>query len=62
MNLRKSQVLAFLAAALSFCLAFMATGMPLVSAGFMVAGLAATAWLARSLVRDGRRGRIDRAA
>ncbi|WP_298125853.1 hypothetical protein [Brevundimonas sp.] len=62
MKLRKSQILALLASALAFCLAFMAAGVPLVSAGFMIAGLAVTAWLARSLVRDGRRGRIDRAA
>ncbi len=58
MKLRQSQILALLASAL----AFMAAGVPLVPAGFMIAGLAVTAWLARSLVRDGRRGRIDRAA
>jgi len=62
MIVRKSQILAVLVSALAFCLAFTAASVPLVSAVFMIAGLAGTGWLARSLVREGRRGRIDRAA
>lgn len=61
MTLKKSQVLAMLVAALAFCLAFMAAGVLLVSAAFMIVGLAVTFWLTRSLVR-GMRRRADRPA
>ncbi|MBU1324254.1 MAG: hypothetical protein KJ676_03350 [Alphaproteobacteria bacterium] len=60
--MKKSQVLALLVAALSFCLAFMAAGVLLVSAAFMAGGLAVTFWLTRSLVRDVRRRHLDRPA
>jgi hypothetical protein len=49
-------------AALSFCLAFMAAGVLLISAAFMAAGLAVTFWVTRSLVRDVRRRRLNRPA
>ncbi|WP_125256417.1 hypothetical protein [Brevundimonas fluminis] len=62
MLLKKSQVLALLVAALSFCLAFMAAGVLLISAAFMAAGLAVTFWVTRSLVRDVRRRRLNRPA
>lgn len=62
MLLKKSQVLAMLVAALSFCLAFMAAGVLLISAAFMAAGLAVTFWVTRSLVRDVRRRRLNRPA
>lgn len=60
--MKKSQVLAALVAALSFCLAFMAAGVLLVSIAFMAGGLGVTFWLTRSLVRDVRRRRLDRPA
>lgn len=60
--MKKSQVLAALVAALSFCLAFMAAGVLLVSVAFMAGGLGVTFWLTRSLVRDVRRRRLDRPA
>ena len=60
--MKKSQVLAVLVAALSFCLAFMAAGVLLVSVAFMAGGLGVTFWLTRSLVRDVRRRRLDRPA
>ncbi|HEV7229070.1 hypothetical protein [Brevundimonas sp.] len=62
MILSKSQVLALLVAAIAFCLAFMAAGVLLVSAAFMAGGLAVTFWVTRSLIRDVRRRRLDRAA
>jgi len=62
MIMKKSQVLALLVAALSFCLAFMAAGVLLISAAFMAAGLAVTFWVTRSLVRDVRRRRLNRPA
>lgn len=62
MLLKKSQVLALLVAALSFCLAFMAAGVLLISAAFMAAGLAVTFWVTRSMVRDVRRRRLNRPA
>lgn len=62
MVLKKSQVLALLIAAISFCLAFMAAGVLVASAVFMAAGLAVTFWVTRSLVRDVRRRRLDRPA
>ncbi len=62
MRLRTIQVIAALAAAVAFVLAFMAAGVLILSALFMAAGLAAVAWLAWSLIRQVRgRGR-DRAA
>lgn len=60
--MKKSQVLAALVAALSFCLAFMAAGVLLVSVAFMAGGLGVTFWLTRSLVRDVRRRHLDRPA
>lgn len=52
MRLKTIQVTAALAAAVAFVLAFMATGVVIVSSLFMVLGLAASAWLAWSLVRQ----------
>ncbi len=52
MRLKTIQVIAALAAAVAFILAFMATGVFIVSSLFMIAGLAAIAWLAWSLVRQ----------
>jgi uncharacterized membrane protein YgaE (UPF0421/DUF939 family) len=58
MRLKTIQVIAALAAAVAFILAFMAAGVLLLSGLFMAAGLAAVAWLAWSLVRQVRgRGR-----
>lgn len=62
MRLRTIQVIAALAAAVAFVLAFMAAGIVLLSSLFMAAGLAAIAWLAWSLIRQVR-GRVrDRTA
>ena len=62
MRLKTVQVIAALAAAVAFILAFMAAGVLLLSGLFMAAGLAAVAWLAWSLIRQVRgRGR-DRTA
>lgn len=52
MSLSLTHILLALGAALSFCLSFIAAGMVAVSGAFMLAGLAAIAWLARSLVRE----------
>lgn len=52
MRLRTIQIVAALAAAVAFCLAFMAAGAALLSAVFMFAGLAALAWLAWSLMKQ----------
>ena len=62
MRLKTVQVIAALAAAVAFVLAFMAAGVVILSALFMAAGLVAVAWLAWSLIRQVRgRGR-DRTA
>ena len=52
MRLRTVQVIAALAAAVAFVLAFMAAGVLILSGLFMAAGLAAVAWLAWSLIRQ----------
>lgn len=52
MRLKTVQIIAALAAAVAFLLAFMAAGVLLVSTLFMAAGLAAVAWLAWSLIRQ----------
>lgn len=52
MRLKTVQVIAALAAAVAFILAFMAAGIFIVSSLFMVLGLAAIGWLAWSLVRQ----------
>lgn len=52
MRLKTIQVIAALAAAVAFILAFMAAGVLLLSGLFMAAGLTAVAWLAWSLVRQ----------
>ena len=52
MRLKTIQVIAALAAAVAFVLAFMAAGVLLLSGLFMAAGLAAVAWLAWSLIRQ----------
>ena len=58
MRLKTIQVIAALAAAVAFVLAFMAAGVVIVSALFMAVGLAAVGWLAWSLIRQVReRGR-----
>ncbi|HEY0599204.1 hypothetical protein [Brevundimonas sp.] len=62
MRLRTVQVIAALAAAVAFVLAFMAAGVVLLSSLFMAAGLAAIAWLAWSLIRQVRGRARDRAA
>lgn len=62
MRLRTVQVIAALAAAVAFVLAFMAAGVFIVSSLFMALGLAAIGWLAWSLVRQVGRGRRDRPA
>ncbi len=52
MRLKTVQVIAALAAAVAFILAFIATGIFIVSSLFMALGLAAIGWLAWSLVRQ----------
>lgn len=52
MRLRTIQIIAALAAALAFCLAFMAAGAALISGLFMLAGLCALGWLAWSLMKQ----------
>jgi hypothetical protein len=52
MRVQTPQIVAALLAALAFCLAFMATGILIVSALFMGLGLVAIAWLAWSLIRQ----------
>lgn len=54
MRLHTPQIVAALLAALAFCLAFMAAGILIVSTLFMGMGLVAVAWLAWSLIRQGR--------
>ena len=51
MRLQTIQIVAGLAAALAFVLAFMAAGAALVSGLFMLFGLAALGWLAYSLIK-----------
>lgn len=62
MPLRTIQVTAALAAAVAFALAFMASGVFIVSSLFMALGLAAVGWLAWSLVRQVRARRRNRPA
>lgn len=51
MRLRTIQIIAGLASAIAFILAFMATGAALASGLFMLLGLAALGWLAYSLIK-----------
>jgi hypothetical protein len=51
MRLQTIQIVAGLAAAVAFVLAFMAAGAALISGLFMFAGLAAVGWLAYSLIK-----------
>ena len=62
MRLRTVQVIAALAAAVAFVLAFMAAGVLILSGLFMAAGLAAVAWLAWSLIRQVQARSRDRTA
>lgn len=62
MRLKTVQVIAALAAAVAFILAFMAAGVLILSGLFMAAGLAAVAWLAWSLIRQVRTRPRDRPA
>lgn len=52
MRLHIIQVIAALAAAIAFCLAFMTAGIAVLSGLFMIGGLVALAWVARSLIRQ----------
>jgi hypothetical protein len=52
MRLKTVQIIAALAAAIAFVLAFIAAGVLLVSGLFMALGLAAVGWLAWSLIRQ----------
>ncbi|GAA0868933.1 hypothetical protein GCM10009116_07890 [Brevundimonas basaltis] len=52
MRLKTIQVIAALAAAVAFILAFMAAGVLILSGLFMAVGLGAVAWLAWSLIRQ----------
>lgn len=62
MPLKTVQIIAALAAAVAFVLAFIAAGMVLVSSLFMAVGLAAVAWLTWSLIRQVRTRRRGRPA
>jgi Flp pilus assembly protein TadB len=62
MPLKTVQIIAALIAAVAFVLAFIAAGMFLVSSLFMAVGLAAVAWLPRSLIRHVRARRPGRPA
>tara|TARA_R110002051_G_scaffold21152_2_gene56495 strand:+ start:1494 stop:1682 length:189 start_codon:yes stop_codon:yes gene_type:complete len=62
MRVQIPQIVAALLAALAFCLAFMATGVLIVSTLFMGLGLAAVAWLAWSLIRQVRSRSRNRVA
>lgn len=62
MRLKTIQVIAALAAAVAFVLAFIAAGVFIVSSLFMAVGLAAVGWLAWSLVRQVRTRRRDHPA
>ena len=52
MRLKTIQIIAALAAAVAFVLAFIATGVFIISSLFMAFGLATIGWLAWSLVRQ----------
>ncbi len=52
MRLKTIQIVAALTAALAFVLAFIATGIFLVSVAFMAIGMAILAWLAWSLMKQ----------
>lgn len=52
MRLQSVQIVAGLASALAFVLAFMAAGAALASGIFMLVGLAALGWLAFSLIKS----------
>ncbi len=60
MPLKTVQIVAALAAAVAFLLAFIAAGIFIVSSLFMAVGLAAVGWLAWSLIRQVRRNRRGR--
>ncbi len=62
MRPRTIQVIAALTAAVAFLLAFIAAGMFIVSSLFMAFGLAATGWLALSLVQQVKTRRRNRPA
>ena len=62
MPLKTVQIIAALAAAVAFVLAFIAAGMFLVSSLFMAVGLAAVGWLTWSLIRQVRARRGGRPA
>lgn len=62
MRLKTIQVIAALAASVAFVLAFIASGVLVVSSLFMALGLAASGWLAWSLVRQVRTRRHDHPA
>ncbi len=62
MPLKTVQIIAALAAAVAFVLAFIAAGIFLVSSLFMAVGLAAVAWLTWSLIRQVRARRRGRPA
>lgn len=62
MRLRTVQIIAALAAAVAFVMAFIAAGVFVVSSLFMALGLAAIGWLAWSLVRQVRTPRRNRHA
>lgn len=62
MPLKTAQVIAALAAAVAFVMAFIAAGVFIVSSLFMALGLAAVGWLAWSLVRQVRARRRGRPA
>lgn len=51
MKFRTIQIVAGLAAAVAFVLAFMAAGAAVLSSLFMLAGLVAVGWLAYSLIK-----------
>lgn len=62
MPLKTVQIVAALAAAVAFVLAFIAAGIFIVSSLFMAVGLAAVGWLAWSLIRQVRTNRRGRPA
>ena len=55
MRLHTIQIIAGLAAAIAFVLAFMTAGVAIISGACMVAGLLALGWVAFSLIRHVRR-------
>ena len=60
MPLKTVQIVAAVAAAVAFLLAFIAAGIFIVSSLFMAVGLAAVGWLAWSLIRQVRTNRRGR--